>query len=116
MEIERHLQKERKGEIIKVIEERESLLKRIVSLKRINEKVTAPWITIMLDELANLRKEKEYLLSNQEFEKEGSIVRQVQSYKTILFENNEDEDVGSFVFEKNKRKKKVIGIAINEPI
>lgn len=55
--IERHLHKESEEEIRKVIEERESLLKSVVSLKKKNEKVVASWKLVILDDVVDLKKE-----------------------------------------------------------
>lgn len=92
--IYKRLQKEREAKKMNALIERESLLRKINELKERNKMLAFAPKSLqheIFGDLDAFRSEKECMLEDHEFEQEGLVIRQVQSYASQPKDKNESE-------------------------
>ena len=99
---------------MKAFEEKQTLLRRITTLKQKNEIVMNAWQLWIIGQVEQLRIQEQRLLENQAQNKEGPMVQQIRSYKALEIENNKAKDVEPIMGAKDKAKQKQIGVKIRE--
>lgn len=113
------MREEREATKINALIERESLLRKIKEMKERNKLLTFAPKILQYDafgDLEALRTEEERLLQDQEFDEEGPVIRQVQSYAPLP-ENNEGNVVNRpMIIINDKGKQKMVGTQKNKPV
>ena len=107
---------EREDQIMKNYEEKQDLLRRIATLKKMNEVAASAWQPEISGQVEQLKMKEKKLLDTDNINLEGPVVQQIKNYNAPEVNKNKSKDAEHVLDAKNKGKQKEVGTKINESV